>query len=187
MSSLLRVVQRKPAVKRFANSAYVYGLTLLQVLLDLSPWFIRNGVWRLLLHKCGRRVFFDHRIYFKFPWLVSIGSDVSINRGVEFYCSIFDGTRIVIGDGVCIAPNVRFHSAGHDPDHPEFMDNGADIVVEDGAWIGAGTIVLQGVRIGRGAVIAAGSVVTRDIPANCIAGGTPARVFRQRRDPDGVG
>jgi acetyltransferase-like isoleucine patch superfamily enzyme len=67
------------------------------------------------------------------------------------------------------------------------MDNGADIVVEEGVWIGAGTIVLQGVRIGRGAVIAAGSVVTRDVPANCIAGGTPARVLRQRRDPNGVG
>lgn len=187
MSRVLKVIQRKPAVKRFANSAYVYGMTLLQGLLDLLPWFVRNAAWRLLLHECGRRVFFDHRIYVKFPWLVSIGSDVSINRGVEFYCSIFGSTRIIIGDGVCIAPNARFHSAGHDPDHPEFMDNGADIVVEDGVWIGAGVIVLQGVRIGRGAVIAAGSVVTRDIPANCIAGGTPARVLRQRRAPDLVG
>lgn len=181
MSSLLSGIQRKPGIKRFVNSAYVYGLNLLHLLLDLLPWFIRNGVWRLLLEKCGRRVFIDHKVYFKYPWLVSIGSDVSVNRGVEFYCSIFDRTRIIIGDGVGIAPNVRFHSAGHDPDHAEFLDNGADIVVEDGVWIGASAIILQGVRIGRGAVIAAGSVVTRDIPADCIAGGTPARVLRQRR------
>lgn len=181
MSSLLSGIQRNPGIKRFVNSAYVYGLNLLHLLLDLLPWFIRNGVWRLLLEKCGRRVFIDHKVYFKYPWLVSIGSDVSVNRGVEFYCSIFDRTRIIIGDGVGIAPNVRFHSAGHDPDHAEFLDNGADIVVEDGVWIGASAIILQGVRIGRGAVIAAGSVVTRDIPADCIAGGTPARVLRQRR------
>jgi len=187
MSSLLSGIQRKPGIKRFVNSAYVYGLNLLHLLLDLLPWFIRNGVWRLLLEKCGRRVFIDHKVYFKYPWLVSIGSDVSVNRGVEFYCSIFDRTRIIIGDGVGIAPNVRFHSAGHDPDHAEFMDNGADIVVEDGVWIGASAIILQGVRIGRGAVIAAGSVVTRDIPADCIAGGTPARVLRQRRRPGDAG
>ena len=187
MSSLLSGIQRKPGIKRFVNSAYVYALNLLHLLLDLLPWFIRNGVWRLLLEKCGRRVFIDHKVYFKYPWLVSIGSDVSVNRGVEFYCSIFDRTRIIIGDGVGIAPNVRFHSAGHDPDHAEFMDNGADIVVEDGVWIGASAIILQGVRIGRGAVIAAGSVVTRDIPADCIAGGTPARVLRQRRRPGDAG
>jgi galactoside O-acetyltransferase len=51
------------------------------------------------------------------------------------------------------------------------------VVIEDDVWIGCRSIVLKGVRIGRGAVIAAGSVVTKDIPAGAIAGGVPARVL----------
>ena len=174
-------IWRRPRAKRWLNFAYVYAAHLLHLLLDLSPWFVRNAAWKLLLGGCGKGVFFDHRVYVKFPWLVSIGDDVSINRGVEFYCSLRERSRIRIGSNVRIAPNVRFHAAGHDPDHPDLADNGADIVVEDGAWVGAGSLVLQGVRIGRGAVIAAGSVVTRDIPPNCIAGGVPAKVLRERR------
>lgn len=170
----------RPRVKRYMNHAYVYVLQLVHLVLDLSPWFVRNAAWRLLMKECGPGVYFDHRVYVKFPWLVSIGSDVSINRGTEFYCGLREGSSITIGSNVRIAPNVRFHAAGHDPDHPELCDNGADIVVESDAWIGAGTLVLQGVRIGRGAVIAAGSVVARDVPPYCIAAGVPARVLRER-------
>jgi acetyltransferase-like isoleucine patch superfamily enzyme len=57
-----------------------------------------------------------------------------------------------------------------------------DILIEDDAWIGFGVIVLDGVHIGSGAVIGAGSVVTRDIPANAIAAGIPAKVIRMRSD-----
>jgi acetyltransferase-like isoleucine patch superfamily enzyme len=52
------------------------------------------------------------------------------------------------------------------------------IVVEDGAWIGAGAILLDGVRVGAGAVIGAGAVVTQDVPAHSLAVGTPAQVVR---------
>lgn len=173
-------IWRRPRLKRWLNNAYVYAAQLLHLLLDLSPWFVRNLAWRLLLADCGRGVYFDHRVYIKFPWLVSFGSDVSINRGAEFYCGLRAGSRIVIGSDVRIAPNARFHAAGHDLDDPGLIEDGADIVVEDGAWIGAGAIVLQGVRIGRGAVVAAGSVINRDVPALAVVGGVPARVLRQR-------
>jgi maltose O-acetyltransferase len=168
------------------NNAYVYVLQVLHLLLDLCPWFLRNAAWRLLLAKCGRGVFFDHRVYVKFPWLVSIGDDVSINRGVEFYCSLRTASRITIGSNVRLAPHVRLHAAGHDPDDPDLGDSGADIVIEDGVWIGTGAVVLQGARIGRDAVIAAGSIVTGDIPSTAIAGGIPARVIRYRKQHDPV-
>lgn len=180
-------VWARPRTKRWINSGYVYAIHLLHLLLDLLPWFLRNPAWRLLLGRCGKGVFFDHRVYVKFPWLLSMGDDVSVNRGAEFYSGLRERSRIRIGSRVRIAPNVRFHAAGHDPDDPALVDTGADIVVGDDCWIGAGAIVLQGVEIGHGAVIAAGSVVTQDIPAHCIAGGVPARVLRQRRPADASG
>jgi len=180
MAEFRDAVWRRPRLKRWLNNAYVYGLNLLHLVLDLLPWFIRNLAWRVLLRRCGAGVYFDHKVYIKFPWLVSFGSDVSVNRGVEFYCGLREGSRVIVGSDVRIAPNVRFHAAGHDLDDAGLVENGADIVVEDGVWIGAGAIVLQGVRIGRGAVVAAGSVVNRDVPAGAIAGGVPAKVLRER-------
>lgn len=53
------------------------------------------------------------------------------------------------------------------------------ITVEDDCWIGAGAILLPGVTIGHGSVIGAGSVVNKDIPANCVAAGNPCRVIRR--------
>lgn len=180
MGSLEEVVWARPRTKRLINHAYVYSIQLLHVALDLCPWFVRNAVWRLLLKECGSGVFFDHHVYVKFPRLVSMGNDVSINRGAEFYCGLRGRSRIHIGSNVRIAPNVRFHAAGHDPDMPDFPEMDADIFIEDDCWIGAGALVLQGVRVGRGAVVAAGSVVSRDIPPYCIAAGVPARTLRAR-------
>lgn len=174
-------IWQRPRAKRIVNHAYVYGVQVLHLLLDVSPWFVRNLIWRLALKECGDGVFFDHKVYIKFPWLVSIGSDVSVNRGVEFYSGLREGSRISIGSNVRLAPNVRFHAAGHDPDDDRLTDIGADIFVEDDVWIGAGSIILQGVRVGRGAVVAAGSVVSKDVPEYAIVGGVPAEVIRQRR------
>ena len=56
------------------------------------------------------------------------------------------------------------------------------IVIEDDAWIGVGTIILDGVRIGNGAVVGAGAVVNDDIPDETIAAGVPARVIKMRKD-----
>lgn len=57
------------------------------------------------------------------------------------------------------------------------------ITVGDGAWLGFGVIVLDGVHIGAGAVVGAGSVVTRDVPPDTIAAGSPARVLKHRQPP----
>jgi acetyltransferase-like isoleucine patch superfamily enzyme len=180
MPSFEQSLWTRPRLKRLINHAYVDLIQALHIVLGVCPWFVRNAVWRLLLKECGSGVFFDHQVYVKFPRLVCIGRDVSVNRGTEFYGGLRGRNRIRIGSNVRIAPNVRFHAAGHDPDHPDYADSGGDIVVEDDCWIGAGALVLQGVTIGHGSVVAAGSVVIHDIPPNSIAGGVPARVLRSR-------
>lgn len=167
--------------KRLLNGFYIWAIHLLHLLLDLLPGPLRTLVWRLFLGRCGRSVLIDHRVYFKYPWLVQIADDVSINRGAEFYPGIMKRAEIRLGNRVRIAPNARIHAAGHDPDHPEFGDIAATINIEDDAWIGAAAVILPGVRIGHGAVVAAGAVVSRDVAPNTIVAGVPARCVRDRK------
>jgi maltose O-acetyltransferase len=56
-----------------------------------------------------------------------------------------------------------------------------EIIIEDDVWIGAKATILKGVKIGQGAVVAVGSVVTKDIPANAIAAGVPAKVIKEEK------
>lgn len=94
---------------------------------------------------------------------------------------------IILGSRVGLAPNCALYSYNHSfaPGaliHDQGLDSKGPIVIEDDAWLGVGVTVLSGVRIGKGAVVAAGSVVTRDIPAGGIACGVPARVIKMRED-----
>jgi len=169
-----------PRAKRRANHAYVYLIHLVHTLLDLTPWFVRGACVRAMLGRAGRHIHIDHRVYLKFPWLVEIGDDASINRGVEFYPDFFGGHRIVLGNNVRVAPNVRFHAAAHEIGDLGYRHTGAPIRVGDNVWIGAGALLLPGVTVGDRSVIGAGSVVTRDVPPDVVAAGVPARVVRAR-------
>jgi acetyltransferase-like isoleucine patch superfamily enzyme len=107
---------------------------------------------------------------------ISVGKNVFINSG----CSFQDQGGIAIGDGVLIGHNVVLATLNHDIDprkrgtmHP------APIVIGKNVWIGANATVLPGVTIGEGAVIAAGAVVTKDVPANVIVGGVPAKMIKE--------
>ncbi len=84
-----------------------------------------------------------------------------------------------------IAPGCAFYPYNHGTvaDRPiakQPLTSKGDIVVGDGAWLGFGVVVLDGVRIGEGAVIGAGSVVTRSVPAMAVAAGNPARLVGRR-------
>ena len=171
---------RRQRRSRLLNSLYIWLIQILHFVLDCLPGPLRSLMWRPFLAHCGHRVMIDHRVYFKYPWLMDVGDDVSINRGAEFYPGMLRKARIHIGNRVRIAPNARLHAAGHDPDDAHLADTAASIVIEDDVWIGACAIVLPGVRIGRGAVVAAGAVVSRDVAAGDIVAGVPARPVRNR-------
>jgi maltose O-acetyltransferase len=171
---------RQQRANRLRNGLYVWVMHLVHALLDLLPSPLRVMAWRPLLGACGKRLMIDHRVYFKYPWLVRLGDDVSINRGAAFFPGMLRRAEITIGNWVRIAPNVSFYAAGHDPDDPHLADVASPITVGDGAWLGAGCILLPGARIGRGAVVAAGAVVRGEVPAGAIVAGVPARVIRMR-------
>ncbi len=95
---------------------------------------------------------------------ISIGKGSFINTEVRFGCP---GAKVIIGDEVAVGPRVSFETTSHGLVHQEGKGRGSiyeDIIVEDGAWIGAGSTILLGVTIGKGSVIAAGAVVTKDVP-----------------------
>ncbi len=111
------------------------------------------------------------------PANVSIGKKCGINHDVF----ILGATRIDIGDFVVLSAGVMLMDTGlavNEFAHSDFPRHvPGPIVIKDGAWLGAGVIVLPNVTIGRKAVIGAGSVVTKDIPDLSIAVGNPARVI----------
>lgn len=100
-----------------------------------------------------------------------IGARTWINRG----CCLDVRGGLNIGADVSISPEVMILTAAHDMNDPSFALTVAPVVIEDNVWIGSRVTVLPGVTIGRGAVVAAGSVVTRDVPALAVIGGVPAR------------
>ena len=102
---------------------------------------------------------------------VIIGNNVTIKAGVY----LWDGMRI--GDNVFIGPNVTFVNDKY-PRSKIYPNKFMTTIIEDGASIGAGSIILGGLTIGRNSIIGAGSVVTKSIPSNAVAYGNPAQVKR---------
>lgn len=117
------------------------------------------------------------------------GKNVHFGKGVyaNFNLTLVDDGEIFVGDNVMFAPNVIIDTATH-PIHPELRRKQAQynlpIYIGDNVWIGAGSIVLPGVKIGKNSVIGAGSVVTRDIPENVVAIGSPCKVLREINEDD---
>lgn len=97
------------------------------------------------------------------------------NHGARIHCfnHIIIGREVFIGDDVAIRDDDGHELSGSG--RPRSMP----IVIEDHVWIGAKVMILKGVTIGSGAVIAAGSVVTKDVPPNCVAAGNPAKVVKE--------
>jgi acetyltransferase-like isoleucine patch superfamily enzyme len=112
---------------------------------------------------------------------LEFGERVFVNQN----CAFYDLGGITIGDRTMIGPGVTLVTAGHPVEPTERFDGitTAPIVIESNVWIGANATVTPGVRVGSGSVVAAGAVVAKDVPPNCIvsSGG-----YVKRRDLDPV-
>jgi len=116
---------------------------------------------------------------------ISLGDRVIIRPGCMLFADPSNGgAGITIEDDVLLGAGVHIYVANHKFDDPTVLiieqghSQSQSVLIERGAWIGAGTIVLPGVTIGRNAVVGAGSVVTKDIQAFTVAVGNPARIVR---------
>jgi len=123
------------------------------------------------------------------PFYCDYGFNIHIGENFfsNYHLTILDCAPVTIGANVMFGPNVSLYTAGH-PLHFETRNTGAEyalpISIGDNVWIGGNTVINPGVSIGENTVIGSGSVVTRDIPANCIAVGNPCRVLRALSEAD---
>lgn len=114
---------------------------------------------------------------------IEIGDRVFLNYGVSISAHelVAIGNECQIGSYACLMDN-DYHQVA-DRSRPA---ESAPIVLEDNVWLAIRVIVLKGVTIGANSVIGAGSVVTKDIPPNCLAAGVPAKVIRKIEDAEGA-
>ncbi len=143
---------------------------------------IREIICRGLFKRAGTNINIEKGVYFGDGGQVEVGDNAKIGFNFE----VLGPAIFTLGRNVMIGPEVLFITINHRFDRTDVpvKEQGHQppkgIVVEDDVWIGARVIVLPGVRIGTGAIVGVGAVVTKDVPANTIVGGNPAKVIRQR-------
>ena len=138
----------------------------------------RAEILRELFGRLGPHVEVEPPFYCDYGCNIFAGDHLYMNFG----CVILDCSEVHIGDHVMFAPYVQIYGAYH-PSDAQLRSSGpelaAPIHIGSRVWLGGGVIVLPGVTIGDNTTIGAGSVVTRDIPANVVAAGNPCRVLRR--------
>ena len=136
-----------------------------------------------LLGSRGKSIWMEAPIHFAYGSNTHKGDHVYAN----FNLTLVDDTHIYVGDHTMIGPNVIIATGGH-PVLPELREQGYQynmpVHIGRNCWIGAGAIILPGVTIGDNTVVGAGSVVTKDLPANVVAVGNPCRILREISDRD---
>ena len=123
---------------------------------------------------------------------IKIGKNSSIGGRALILCT---RAKLIIGNYVMIGPQVSIITGDHKidtvgkymvnvSDDEKVPENDLPVVIEDDVWIGANSTILKGVTIGEGSVVAAGSVVTKNVPAYTIVGGVPAKIIKNRFTDD---
>jgi acetyltransferase-like isoleucine patch superfamily enzyme len=177
------MVARKAVMtyRKFLVTLYGYLNHQFFLFLNFLPYPIRWFFLKLALKKLGSNVLIDYGCYIRYPWRVSIGNNVSLNRGCIIYASMqVADAEIILGNNIALGPNVTLFGAGHDASALSLPDTAESIVIKDYVWIGGNSTVLQGVTIGEGAIVAAGSVVTQDVESYSVVAGIPAKKIKKR-------
>lgn len=154
------------------------ALELLRLLNQSEASPERQGILEQLLGGIGQDSTIQPPFFCSYGQHTYLGDHVYLN----FLCVILDNNEVRIGDHVMVGPHVQMYTAAH-PLQAEARNRGLEvakpIVIDDNVWIGGGAILLPGVTVGRNAVVGAGAVVSRNVPANTVVVGSPARVVRE--------
>lgn len=137
----------------------------------------RRAAIRDLLGAVGRDCTVEQPLFCTYGYNVTLGDNCFLNVN----CKLMDSGKITIGNNVFIAPNVCLITEEHAMDVEQRLaglEYAHPVTIGDNVWLCTGVLVLPGVTIGENSAIGAGSVVTKDIPANSLAVGNPCHVIR---------
>ena len=137
----------------------------------------RNSILRELIPKAGAGLWLQPPFYCDYGSNILIGEKVFFN----FNCVVLDVAEVRIGSRTLFGPNVQIYTATHPMDHvtrASGVEFAKPIVIGEDVWVGGSAVICPGVTIGDRSVIGAGSVVTKDIPADVFAAGNPCKVIR---------
>lgn len=138
---------------------------------------IRNKLLKELLPNTGHSLWIQPPFYCDYGYNIITGENVYFN----FNCVVLDVAEVKIGSRCLFGPNVQIYTATHPLNHTERasgLEYAKPISIGEDVWIGGSTVILPGITIGDRTIIGAGSVVTKDIPADVIAAGNPCRIIR---------
>ena len=137
----------------------------------------RTQILKQLIPDAGADLWLQPPFYCDYGSNIKTGSKVFFN----FNCVVLDVAEVVIGSRTLFGPNVQVYTATHPINHNERasgLEYAKPIYIGEDVWIGGSAVICPGVNIGDRTVIGAGSVVTKDIPADVFAAGNPCRVIR---------
>jgi putative colanic acid biosynthesis acetyltransferase WcaF len=156
----------------------LWWLTKCIFFLTRIPW--PNGLKRRVLVLFGARIgeglVMRPRVNVHFPWKLVVGDHCWIG----YDCDLLNYEAITLGDHVAIAHRVFLTTGNHDYKHHAMAYRNEALLVGSGTWIASCAFIGPGVTIGEHCVVAAGSVVTKSVPAWSVVRGNPAQVIRRR-------
>ena len=164
-----------------AGKAKIVAWYFVNALVVRASWCAFMGIKVALLRAFGARIgkglVIKNNVTIKSPWNLTIGDDCWIGED----CWIDNLDKVNIGNDVCLSQGSMLLTGNHDYTISSMPYRNAPITIEDGAWIGAKTVVCPGVTVGQESILTVGSIATSDMEPRGIYQGNPAVNIRQRK------
>lgn len=154
-----------------------YFINAMIVRASWNPFMgIKIALLRAFGAKIGRGICLKNNVIIKSPWNLTIGDDCWIGENVW----IDNLDKVTIESNVCISQGAMLLTGNHDYTFSSMPYRNAPVVIENGAWIGAESVVCPGVTVHRNAILTVGSIATKELEADGIYQGNPAKLIRKR-------
>lgn len=161
----------------FLKQTLWYFVNALIVKASWNPFMrIKIALLKIFGAKIGKGLIIKNNVNIKFPWKLRLGDNVWIGENVW----IDNLDYVTVGSNVCISQGALLLTGNHDYTRSTFDYRNAPVVIEDGAWVGAKTVVCPGVRVATHTILTVGSVATKSLEAWGIYQGNPAVKVRER-------
>lgn len=176
-------------LKTFTTDNFNKGANILKIILwyfintlivraSWNPFMgIKIFLLRIFGAKIGKGLVIKNNVCIKFPWKLTLGDNVWLGEN----CWIDNIDYVTIGDDVCISQGALLLTGNHDYTLSTFDYRNAPIVIENGAWVGAKSMVCPGVIVHSHAILTVGSVATKNMEEYGIYQGNPANYIRKRK------